>query len=217
VNGEIVVKLYGSTNRHSFNTLKIRAALAEVGASYEFVPVDLDKGEHKTPAFLAINPHGKVPTLTDGDFALPESNAILWYIAESHPASGLVPRNDGTPASLQARARVAQWLDFAQTTLYAAYADWWTHALGDEAKRVPAVAEAALGKIHRGLAVMETVLADRAHIATPAFSLADLSNASMIFALARRLPDEPLARYDRVRAWYERVSARPSFAGAIAK
>jgi glutathione S-transferase len=210
------VKLYGTTNKRSFNTLKIRAALAEAGAPYDFVPVDLDKGENQTAAFLAINPHGKVPVLVDGDFALPESNAILWYVAESHPASGLVPRNDGTPAALQARARIAQWLDFAQTTLYAAYADWWNHALGDAAKRVPATADAALAKIHRGLGVMEAALAARPYIATPDFSLADLSNASMVFALERRLPDEPLARFERVRAWYDRVRARPSFASAIA-
>ena len=211
------MKLYGHANKQSFNTLKIRAALAEAGVAYELVPVDLEKGENKTPEFLALNPHGKIPVLTDGDFALPESNAILWYVADSHPASGLVPRNDGTPAALQARARIAQWLDFAQTTLYAAYADWWTHALGDEAKRIPAVAEAALAKIHRGLGVMDTVLADRTYIATDAFSIADLSNAAMVFALERRLPDDPLAKYDRVRAWYDRVRARPSFAGAIAR
>jgi glutathione S-transferase len=209
------VKLYGSTNRQSFNTLKLRAALAEAGAAYEFVPVDLDKGENKTPAFLAINPHGKVPTLTDGAFALPESNAILWYIADSHPAAGLVPKNDGTPASLQARARVAQFVDFAQTTLYAAYVEWWGAALGDE--RDPAAAAAAIAKLHRGLGVLETALADRAWIALPVFSIADLSVASMVFALARRLPDEPLAKYERVRAWFERVRARPSFAGALAR
>jgi glutathione S-transferase len=206
------VKLYGSTNKKSFNTLKIRAALAEVGVAYDFVPVDLDKDENQTPEFLAINPHGKVPTLTDGDFALPESNAILWYLADSHPGT-LAPAPDGTPATLQARARIAQWLDFAQTTLYAAYADWWNAALGDEKK--PAVAEAALRRIHRGLGVMEIALGTRAHIATPAFSVADLSNASMLFALKRRLPDDPLAHFPLVRAWYERVAARPSFASSI--
>jgi len=210
------VKLYGTTNKRSFNTLKIRAALAEAGVSYEFVPVDLDKGENKTAAFLAVNPHGKVPVLVDGDFALPESNAILWYVAESNPASGLVPRNDGTPGVRQARARIAQWIDFAQTTLYAAYADWWNHALGDAAKRAPEVAGAALGKIHRGLGVMETALAARPHIATEDFSLADLSNASMVFALERRLPDDPLAKYARLRVWYDRLRARPSFASALA-
>jgi glutathione S-transferase len=210
------VKLYGSTNKKSFNTLKIRAALAEANATYEFIRVDLDKGENKTPAFLAMNPHGKVPLLVDGDFVLPESNAILWYVAETHPDAALVPRHDGTMAAIQARARIAQWVDFAQTTLYAAYADWWNHALGDEAKRIPAVADSSLTKIHRGLGVMETLLGSRAYIATPAFSLADISNASMVFALTRRLPDDPLAKYERVRAWYERVLARPSFAQAIA-
>jgi glutathione S-transferase len=210
------VKLYGSTNQKSFNTLKIRAALAEAGVPYEFVPVDLDKGENKTPEFLTINPHGKIPVLTDGDFALPESNAILWYVADSHPASGLVPPADGTRAALRARARIAQWIDFAQTTLYAAYAEWWNTALGDAQQRNPTAAEKALGKIHRGLAVMETVLATRPYIATPDFSLADLSNASMVFALKRRLSDEPLAKYERVRAWYDRVAARPSFASSIA-
>jgi glutathione S-transferase len=210
------VKLYGTTNKKSFNTLKIRAAFAEARMAYDLVPVDLDKGENKTPAFLALNPHGKVPVLVDGDFVLPESNAILWYIAETNPDSGLVPWNDGTPPARQARARIHQFIDFAQTTLYAAYAEWWNNALGDEAKRNPAVAEAALGKIHRGLGVMETVLGTRDHIATKEFSLADIANASMVYALKRRLPDDPLARYPRVRAWYDRVLARPAFASAIA-
>jgi glutathione S-transferase len=210
------VKLYGSTNKKSFNTLKIRAALAEAGAAYEFFPVDLDKGENKTPEFLAINPHGKVPVLTDGEFALPESNAILWYVAEMHPTSGLAPKNDGSRAAIRARARIAQWMDFAQTTLYAAYAEWWNTALGDAKERNPAAAEKAIAKLHRGLGVMESVLATRPYIATPDFSVADLSNASMVFALKRRLSDETLAKYERVRAWYDRVAARPSFAGAIA-
>ena len=209
------MKLYGSTNKKSFNTLKIRAALAEAGVAYELVPVDLDKGENKTPEFLTINPHGKVPVLTDGDFALPESNAILWYIAESHPASGLAPKSDGSRAAIRARARIAQWMDFAQTTLYAAYAEWWNAAL-DPKERNPVVAEKALGKIHRGLAVMESVLATRPFLATPDFSMADLSNASMVFALKRRLSDDTLVKYERVRAWYDRVASRPSFASSIA-
>jgi glutathione S-transferase len=209
------VKLYGTTNKKSFNTLKIRVAFGEVGTFYEFVPIDLDKGENKTPAFLAINPHGKIPVLVDGDFVLPESNAILWYIAETHPDSNLVPMSDATPRTRQARARIAQFVDFAQTTLYAAYAEWWNQALGDESKRIPGGAEAALAKIHRGLAVMETVLADRPWIALANFSLADVSNASMVYAFQRRLPDDPLAKHPRLRAWYDRMLARPAFADAI--
>ena len=83
------MKLYGHVNNKSSSTLKIRAALAEAGVPFDLVPVDLDKGEQKTPAFLTINPHGKIPVLVDGDFALPESNAILWYLADAYPAAKL--------------------------------------------------------------------------------------------------------------------------------
>ena len=80
------LKLYGPVNRLSPNTLKLRVALAELDAVYEYLPVDLAKGEQLTPEFLAINPHGKVPVLVEDDFILPESDAILFYVAESlHP------------------------------------------------------------------------------------------------------------------------------------
>src|SRR4029079_13576793 len=114
---------------------KICVAFGELRISYEYIPVDLDKNEQKTREFLALNPHGKIPVLVDGDFVLPESNAILWYLAETHPDSNLVPWNDANPRTRQDRARIAQFIDFAQTTLYGAYADWWNHALGDEKKR----------------------------------------------------------------------------------
>ena len=74
------MKLYGSSQKKSFNTLKLRVALAEAGADCEFVPIDLDKKEQTDPDFVRLNPHGKVPVLVDGDFVLPESDAILWYI-----------------------------------------------------------------------------------------------------------------------------------------
>jgi glutathione S-transferase len=209
------VKLYGSTNKKSFNTLKIRAVLAETGAAYEFVPVDLENGENKTPTFLSLNPHGKIPVLTDGDFVLPESNAILWYLAETYPEARLVPRHDGSPAAVRARAQVMRWTDFASTTLYQAYSEWWNNALGAPEKRIPALAEAALGRMHRGLGVMETALATHEYLAG-GFSIADLANGSMLFAFKRRLPDDPLSKYERVRAWYERILARPAFAGTIA-
>ena len=127
--------------------MKLRLALAEAAADYEFVPIDLDKNEQKDPAFLSVNPHGKVPVLIDGDFALPESDAILWYIAETYPAAHLLPPPDGGPSAIQARARVLQWCDFASTTLYYAYSQYWNYALGAESERHPALAEAALGKI----------------------------------------------------------------------
>jgi glutathione S-transferase len=205
------MKLHGSSNDKSFNTLKLRFALAEIGAAYEFVPVDLGKGEARTPDFLRINAHGKVPVLVDGDFALPESGAILWYLGEKYPDAKLLPRADGTPASLQARAQILRFSDLASTAFYPAYSEWWNATSSDDpAKRSAAVADAALGKVTRALGVLDKTLAAGEHL-VGAFSLADIANVSILFSLKRRLPSDPLASHERVRAWYQRVTARPAW------
>ena len=206
-----MITLHGSSNHKSFNTLKLRFALAEIGVDYEFVPVDLAKGESRTPEFLAINPHGKVPVLVDGDFALPESNAILWYLGETHPEAKLLPRLDGSASATRARAQILRFCDIASTAIYPAYSDWWNATNSDDAsKRSPAAADAALAKITRALGVLETTLASGEYL-VGAFSLADIANASIVFSLKRRLKTDPLAGLERTRAWYDRVTARPAW------
>jgi glutathione S-transferase len=211
------MKLYGNVNTKSFNTLKIRFALAEIGAAYEFVPVDLAKGESRTADFMRINPHGKVPVLVDDDFALPESDAILWYLGEKYPDAKLLPRFDGSPATLQARAQILRFCDLASTAFYPASSEWWNASSSDDpGKRNPAVAEAALGKVTRALGVLEKTLATGEHL-VGAFSLADVANASILFSLKRRLTSDPIAGHERVRAWYERVTARPAWRTSTAE
>ncbi|HEX3694747.1 MAG TPA: glutathione S-transferase family protein [Polyangia bacterium] len=209
------MKLYGSTNLRSFNTLKLRAALAETGAPHEFIAVDLQKGEHKRPAFVAINPHGKIPVLVDDGFTLPESDAILWYIGEKYPEAKLLPRADGSLAAAQGRAQVLRWCDFASTAVYPAYAEFYTYALGEADKRLPWIAEAALQKIARATAVMETVLTTQQHLAG-GFSLADLSNTAILVTLKLRLPSDPLADRPHTAAWFQRVTTRPAWAQVVA-
>ena len=67
----------------SGNGYKVRLLLAQLGQKYQWTEVDIDKGETRTPDFLQRNPNGRIPTLQldDGTY-LPESNAILWYLAE---------------------------------------------------------------------------------------------------------------------------------------
>jgi glutathione S-transferase len=204
------MKLYGSTNDKSFNTLKIRFALAEIGVPYEFEQVDLAKGESRTPDFKRLNPHGKVPVLQDGDFALPESDAILWYLGEKHHDANLLPRLDAG-GDAQARAQILRFLDIASTAFYPAYSDWWTATKSDDpAKRSPVAADSALVKVKRALDVLETTLASGEHL-VGGFSLADVANVSILFVLKRRLEIDPIAGHERVRAWYQRVTARPTW------
>ena len=64
------------------NPQKACAVARHLNSPVEFVAVDLARGEQRQPDFLAINPNGKVPALTDGDRSLWESNAIMAYLAE---------------------------------------------------------------------------------------------------------------------------------------
>src|SRR5262249_61791003 len=77
-----VMKLYGFGPTRSLRALW---CLRELGADFEFVPVNLLAGENQSPEFLALNPAGKLPVLVDGDSVITESAAIVLYLAEKYP------------------------------------------------------------------------------------------------------------------------------------
>jgi glutathione S-transferase len=102
------MKLYGFWP----NSLVARAmGLKELDVDFEFVPVNLLAGEHKHPDFLCLNPAGKVPVLVDGDLIIPESAAIVLYLADKYREKGLLP------ADLRQRAQAYRWIMFAVTEL----------------------------------------------------------------------------------------------------
>ncbi|HYZ41435.1 MAG TPA: glutathione S-transferase family protein [Stellaceae bacterium] len=86
------------------NPQKVTLALRELGLDCELVPVDLAKGEQRRPAFLAVNPFGRVPVLVDGELTLSESHAILGYLGEK--TGRLWPKGAAD------RAQALQWLFF---------------------------------------------------------------------------------------------------------
>jgi glutathione S-transferase len=207
-----MITLYAHVNRRSANTLKLRVALAEARAEYEYRAVNLDAGEQRRPEFLALNPHGKIPVLIDGDFVLAESDAILWYLGERFPEARLLPvAGSRDVAAAQARARVLQWCDFSSTGLYQAYLDVYIHKVrGAPDKSVSWIGEAAAQKLDRLLGVMEVVLAKRAFLAAD-FSLADLAVASVLFSVKAKLPGDPTTGRAAIAAWYQRVTGRASW------
>src|SRR5258706_1288121 len=90
----------------SGNCYKVKLALEQLTLPYRWVEVDSTSGKPRTPEFLARNPNGKVPTMVLEDGAsLPESNAILCYLAEGTPL---------LPTDRLGRARVLQWMFFEQ-------------------------------------------------------------------------------------------------------
>jgi len=77
-------------------SVKIMVLLEEMGVAYAVKAVDLKKREQKTPEYLALNPFGKVPTLTDGPLVLFESSAIAYYLLEKYDANRKLSPPPGT-------------------------------------------------------------------------------------------------------------------------
>ena len=106
------MKLYFlGASPNSFNVL---VAAEELGVRLEKIPVNVFKGENKTPEFLKLNPNGKLPVLVDGDSTLWESNAITQYLAEQVSGNALFPKD------VRTRADITRWQFWQQ-------AHWMRH------------------------------------------------------------------------------------------
>lgn len=97
------------------------AMLEDIGVPYELIKVDTSKGEHRSPGYLKINPHARVPTLVyDGGKILYETTAIALLLAERHPEFGFAPKIDSPD-----RALFLQWMAYLTNTLPIALMHWW--------------------------------------------------------------------------------------------
>ena len=200
-----MLKVYGMANSRS---MRVAWALEEIGAEYEYVKVDLFKGEGRSPSYLAINPAGKVPALVDGDFILTESVAILNYLGEKFPESGLVPAF----SRLRERGEFQRWCCFVLSELEQPL---WTIArhrfVLPQDKRVPAVLATAEWEFGVAARVLEGWLQDRDYAACGRFSAADILIAHTLgWARSARiaLPGRVLGAYA------DRMLARPALARA---
>ena len=197
------------------NCRKVTAVVDLLGVDVERHLVDLPRGEQLQPAFLAINPNGKVPVLVDGDHAIWESNAITIHLAES-TGSELWPAD-------ARRIDVLKWMFWEQGQLmYAAGVPFFQRVL----KPMLGLGEAdeqrvkeALGSFRRLAAVLDGQLEGRRFVLGDGLSLADLAVAgNFSYAGPAGLPVAEFANItrwlgelDRIPAW--RDSAPPAFGG----
>ncbi|MCC7276323.1 MAG: glutathione S-transferase family protein [Alphaproteobacteria bacterium] len=190
------LKLYGVAASRAFRCLW---AAKELGLDYEHVPIGFD-GSNRTPEYLQVNPMGKVPAIRDGDLTLWESLAINLYLAKKH-GKGLYP------STLEDEARTWQWSFFGATELDKPIGDWGRHTLVlPPEKRDPTIAAQALQDLAPKLATMEQALAGRPYLLGPAFTIADLNLASVMY----RMLWGDLSRTPAVKGWLDRCYERPA-------
>jgi glutathione S-transferase len=183
----------------SGNGYKVRLLLHQLGIPFERVELDIVRGATRTPAFLARNPNGRIPTLEleDGSY-LAESNAILWYLAEGTPYLS---------AERLDRARVLQWMCFEQYSHEPNIATvrFWLHTELTDERRALLPAKRAQGEA--ALAVMDGHLRARSFFVAERYTIADIALYAYTHVAGEGGFD--LEPHPAVRAWLDRVRAQP--------
>lgn len=191
------IKLYNFPK--SGHAHRIELMLSLLNLPTELVFVDLAKGAHKQPDFLALNPFGQVPVIDDNGTVVADSNAILVYLAKKY--------DNGTwlPEEPTAAARVQRWLSVAAGPL----------AFGPAAARLVTVFGASFNtdevitRAHTLLKVIDAELANTPFLAGSTPTIADIANYSYIaHAPEGNVSLEP---YANVRGWLARIEALPRF------
>ncbi|MGH6969434.1 MAG: glutathione transferase GstA, partial [Stellaceae bacterium] len=173
-------------------------ALNEAGFTYETEKVDLaTKKTEKGADFFAVNPKGYVPALALDDGAvLTEGPAILQYLGDQKPASGIVPK-----AGTMERVRAQEWLNFITSELHKTYGPLFRPTTPDEYKKL------SREYLARRLAVLDKHLAGKQYILGDKFSAPD----AYAFTVLRwsQYTGIDLSPYANIRAFMDRMNARP--------
>ena len=176
--------------------LRVRWALEEAGAEYDFAVMTQEEG--KSEAHKQRHPLGRVPVLETDDGYLFESAALCLHVADLHPGANLIP-----PPGTYERGLVYQWTVFAMSELEPALIRAYTAARDGDAERTKSTQE----RLANVFAVLERALAGHNYVTGDDFTIADVVLGGVLHTTRRFefLPDSP-----NVNAYLERLDARPA-------
>ncbi|RDI57853.1 glutathione transferase GstA [Microvirga subterranea] len=186
-------------------SLAVHIAAREAGAPIALEKVDLATRKTETGAdFSAINPKGYVPAvaLPDGE-VLTEAAALLLFVADGQPEAGLVP----APGTIE-RHRLHEWLTFITSEIHKGFGPLWNPTTPD------AVRQATKDKLAQRFAYLDKVLASRPYLTGERFTVADGYLFTTVNWSNYHAVD--LAPYPNLRAFLDRVAARPKVQEALA-
>lgn len=192
------------------NGMRARIALEECGLPYEFHPVALDKGEHKSAAFLAMNPNGQIPVIVDRDgpggkpLTLSQSSAILVYCAEK--SGKFMPRE---PA---ARAAMLEGLMIASTDVTPIFGAYFGVVRSKE-PHAP-TAQMFKDRVRGFFKVWDDKFAKRRYCAGDEVTIADFSLYAGYARIKAAAPDV-LEGLPNAARWAAEMGARPAIQRAL--
>jgi glutathione S-transferase len=180
------------------------AIINEAGAKVELILVDRTKNAQKDPAYLKINPAGRIPTLIDSDLVLFESAAICMHLADKHPEANLAP-----PLGTNARAHFYKWMMYFTNSIqpdvmiFHYTARYTTNAVG-----IPGMKMGADQRIHQWFDIIEANMGKGPYLLGNTYSAADI----YLTMLCRwgRLQDPRPASRPKISNLVDLVLARPA-------
>lgn len=181
------------------NGFKVTIALEELSLPYSLHHVRIDEGDHQQPDFLALNPHGRIPLLTDSDtgVVLFESAAILLYLSER--TGKLLPQN------ARARWEAIKWLQFHASSVGPLLGQRVYFELFANAPIAEAI-DRYRNLTQEMFAVLDRLLANRPYLAGEDYSIADIAHFGWMHIA--QIVHFDFSQYRHLSAWYARIGAR---------
>jgi glutathione S-transferase len=197
------MKIWGRAN--SINVQKVLWAADECGVKYDREDVGMQFGGNDQPWYLKMNPNGVVPTLDDGGRVIWESNSCVRYIAAKYATGSLWPNDPGE------RSEADRWMDWQLSTISEAMRVifWGLIRTPPDKRDIAAIEKAAVdaGKLWGRL---DQKLEGRQYVAGAHLTMGDIPVGCFVHRWYALDVERPELR--NVRAWYERLQARPAYA-----
>lgn len=201
-----MITLYGTPRSRA---LRVSWLLEELGIDWTFSFINFSKGDNRSDSFLALNPSGKIPVITDEDLVLTESAAISQYLAEKYGNGRFLP----TPGTASA-GHYHQWVSFIICELEQPLWTMGKHkfALPDE-QRQPNILPVAKWEFDKAATLAEAMMSDTHYLLGDELSVADILLAHTLMwatVFEQTLPP-------KLTAFRDRLQTRPALAKALAK
>lgn len=198
------IKIWGRTS--SSNVKKVLWVADVLEIAFERIDAGGKFGVVDTPAYRALNPNGRVPTLEDGDFVLWESNSIMRYLCMKHGGEELYPVDPAT------RADIDRWLDWSLSVLVPVDGPLFLSTVRKPVAQHDKAAIAAMTEKAAGAyGIIDRRLEGRQYIVGERFSLADIVLSIFVDRWQRNPHLTARPAFPHIAPWFARVRTQPGF------
>lgn len=202
-----MLKVHGRAT--SSNVQAVMWTVGELHIPHQRLDVGGKFGGNREPAFLAMNPMGRVPVIEDGELTLFESQAILRYLGAKYGSDSFWPDD---PVR---RAPADQWMEWAKINVAPAviYKIFWQMIRTSAADRDQQLVADGVQEVKELMRMADAQIAENGWLAGPEMTLADISLGSLLY----RYYEVPFDRADfpHLRAYYDRLCTRPAYAAHV--